>query len=524
MSLDNVKQFQRTAFFIPRLTDKQLVEKLLGLVQEGGYKLEKTTFSFTFADQNAEFSDLKDAKLQELLGIETISTRQIIFQLNGWLQVSIDRGWDHQQRKLTGNQDNVGISPHGQGQQIHVIAFAKLVALARKHFGAVDTKPFLDFLDEGTRQLYQSREQDLQKLERMQEGFFKGMADFTLDQQKKQQEFTRELEAQFVARQKTLEEQHRERLNQLEVKEAALKKIHAEIDERENRQARHDIYKELKTKLEARNQKFELTEGTKGRRRIIFGFTLAFLGLFLVGFCYCFYKNVVNGGTDINWIAVGSQTGFALALIAFATFFIRWNQSWFQKHADEEFKLKRLDLDIDRANWLVELAMEWKNITKSEIPADLIDKLARSLFISEETKDMDIGCSRADPRVHAAFPAVSDAAGWLTPGQGNVWPASIRATAASHTLLSSTTRSVTTTWPPDTSQRIPDCFSRCVNTVLQPASVTPLPIGNPTSWYASTPSTSCCCASSRRPSRRPPDAWPTAGGSAGGTSPLGARA
>jgi hypothetical protein len=38
----------------------------------------------------------------------------------------------------------------------------------------------------------------------------------------------------------------------------------------------------------------------------------------------------------------------------------------------------------------VELAMEWKNITKSEIPADLIDKLARSLFVSEETKDIDI--------------------------------------------------------------------------------------------------------------------------------------
>lgn len=391
MSLDNVKQFQRTAFSIPRYTDKELVEKLSALVQEGGYKLEKATFNFTFADQQAEFGDLKDAKLQELLGLETISTYRIIFQLNGWLQVSIERGWESQQRKLLGNQDTVAASPHGQGQQqIHVIAFVKLVALARKHFGAVDTKPFMDFLDEGTRQLYQSREQDLQKLERMQEGFFKGMADFTLDQQKKQQEFTRELEAQFVARQKTLEEQHRERLNQLEAKEADLKKVRAEIDERENRQARRDIYKELKKKLDDRNKTFELTEGTKNRRRVIFGFTLALLGLFLAGFCYCFYRNVVSGGTDINWIAVGSQIGFAVALIAFATFFIRWNQSWFQKHADEEFKLKRLDLDIDRANWLVELAMEWKNITKSEIPADLIDKLARSLFISEETKDIDI--------------------------------------------------------------------------------------------------------------------------------------
>ncbi len=391
MSLDNVKQFQKTAFAIPRYSDKEIVEKLKALVQEGGYKLEKTSFSFTFADQQAEFGDLNDAKLQELLGIETISTRQITFQLNGWLQIAVERGWEHQQRKLVGNQDALAVSPVGQQNTNQTaINFAKAVALARKHFGAVDTKPYMDFLDEGTKQLYQSREQDLQRLERMQEGFFKGMADFTLEQQKKQQDFTRELEAQFVARQKTLEEQHQQRLKQFEEKEAELKKIRAEIDERENRQARRDIYKELKKKLDERNKTFELTEGTKNRRRIIFGFTLVLLALFLAGFLYCFYKNVVNGGSEINWVAVGSQIGFAVALIAFATFFIRWNQSWFQKHADEEFKLKRLDLDIDRANWLVELAMEWKNITKSEISADLIDKLARSLFVTEESKDIDI--------------------------------------------------------------------------------------------------------------------------------------
>jgi hypothetical protein len=248
----------------------------------------------------------------------------------------------------------------------------------------------MDFLDEGAKQLYQSREQDLQKLERMQENFFQSMTEFTLDQQKKQQEFQRQMETEYAGRQTKLEEQHRERLNQLEVKEADLKKIRAEIDERENRQARRDIYKELKKKLDDRNKTFELTEGTKNRRRITFGFTLALLTLFLAGFGYCFYRNVVNGGSEINWIAVGSQIGFAVAFVGMATFFIRWNYQWFQKHADEEFKLKRLDLDIDRANWLVELAMEWKNITKSEITPDLIDKLARGLFITEETKDMDI--------------------------------------------------------------------------------------------------------------------------------------
>ena len=92
------------------------------------------------------------------------------------------------------------------------------------------------------------------------------------------------------------------------------------------------------------------------------------------------------------------------------------------------------------------------------------------------------GCRRPDLADHAAVSSVGGAKGCLTPGQGNVWLANLRATADSHTPLKSTTRSVTTTWPPSTSQRIPDCFSRCVNTVLQAASVTPLPIGKPTPW------------------------------------------
>lgn len=390
MSLDNVKQFQRTSFQIPRYTDKVIVEKLEELVKEGGYRVEKSTYSFTFADQNAEFGGgPRDDKLNQLLSLGAVSTRQITFHLNNSLHLRIERGWDNQQRKLIGNLDAVNVDPAGQPNQ-NVLEFAKLLALARKHFDAADTKPFMDFLDEGSKQLYQSREQDLQKLERMQESFFKSMTEFTLDQQKKQQEFQRQLETEYANRQTRLEEQHQERLKQFEAKEAELKKIRSEIDERENRQARRDIYKELKGKLDARNKSFELTEGTKNRRRITFWFTIALLGLFAGVFGFCFYKNVVSDPAQINWVAVGSQIGFAIAFIGVATFFIRWNNQWFQKHADEEFKLKRLDLDIDRANWLVELAMEWKNITKSEIPTDLIDKLARSLFISEEVKDIDI--------------------------------------------------------------------------------------------------------------------------------------
>ncbi len=248
----------------------------------------------------------------------------------------------------------------------------------------------MDFLEEGPKQIYQARENDLLRLERMQENFFKDLTAFTLEQQRKQSDFQQQLEMDYSGRQAKLETEHVERLKQLEEKESELKQIRAEIDERENRQARRDIYKGLKTKIDARNKTFELTEGTQNRRRVTYWFAIGLLAIFASCFGFCFYKNVVSDPAQINWIAVGSQIGFAMAFVGVATFFIRWNHQWFQKHADEEFKLKRLDLDIDRANWLVELALEWKNITKSEIPTDLVERLSRSLFVADEGKGFDI--------------------------------------------------------------------------------------------------------------------------------------
>lgn len=390
MSLDKIKQFQQTIFQIPRYTDKVVVEKLKHLTEDGNYEITKTIYEFIFADQAAEFDGVaSDATLERFLDLDTVSTRKITFHLSNSFKVHVSREWDGNARKLTGNLDTLTVDPAGNPNQ-NLLEFAKLLALTRRHFDAADTKPFIDFLDEGSRQLYQSREQDLQKLERMQESFFRSMTEFTLDQHTKQQEFQRQLEAEYARRQTLLDSEHRERLNQFEAKEAELKKIRSEIDERENRQARRDIYKDLKAKLEARYKSFELTEGTKSRRRFTFGFTVFLLLLFGAVFGYCFYRNVVNDVAQINWVAVGSQIGFAIAFIGVATFFIRWNNQWFQRHADEEFKLKRLDLDIDRANWLAELAMEWRNITNADVPSELIDRFARGLFVNEKATEMDI--------------------------------------------------------------------------------------------------------------------------------------
>lgn len=53
---------------------------------------------------------------------------------------------------------------------------------------------------------------------------------------------------------------------------------------------------------------------------------------------------------------------------------------WFEQHASAEFLLKQFELDIDRASWVVESAMEWRRDQQAEIPAPLLEGITRNLF------------------------------------------------------------------------------------------------------------------------------------------------
>ena len=74
------------------------------------------------------------------------------------------------------------------------------------------------------------------------------------------------------------------------------------------------------------------------------------------------------------------QVTFTALFVTTAVFFIKWNNQWFQRHANEEFQLKRMELDIDRASWFVEMAFEWKEEKGEDIPEALIERLTHGLF------------------------------------------------------------------------------------------------------------------------------------------------
>jgi hypothetical protein len=190
----------------------------------------------------------------------------------------------------------------------------------------------------------------------------------------------------------SLEDDHRKRLEAVAARERQLDERDKTIDARSNVQARRDLHRNVKEELKARAKQFVLTTGT---RRLRWGPLVAtvFLMLAFLAAAGIFIAMDWNHPDLTNARAINLYTRQSLAILGFVlttSFLIRWLQKWFQRHADEEFRLKRLDLDIDRASWLVEMALEWRLEKGEELPDRLIELLGRGLFTEADPGETDI--------------------------------------------------------------------------------------------------------------------------------------
>lgn len=80
------------------------------------------------------------------------------------------------------------------------------------------------------------------------------------------------------------------------------------------------------------------------------------------------------------------QIAIAASFGSVAVFYMRWLNRWFESHSAAEFALKQYQLDVDRASWLVEAAMEWNSQVKEQMPSALLDRISRNLFASDSSE------------------------------------------------------------------------------------------------------------------------------------------
>ncbi|MBW7964950.1 hypothetical protein [Bradyrhizobium sp. BR 10261] len=210
------------------------------------------------------------------------------------------------------------------------------------------------------------------------------ITDWTVEQTTALEQEKLRLAGEIATERERLMTEQETKLEALRRDAEALEQRRKDLDDRDYMHARRGTLGELRKRIIERQQKFTLTPETTRLRWPIHA-ALIVLILILLG------VNVVTASTILNldvgkvdwpvlaW-AFGKQSVVTIALVGALFFYVRWMNRWFEQHASAEFLLKQFELDINRASWVVETAMEWRRDQHSEIPAPLLEGVTRNLF------------------------------------------------------------------------------------------------------------------------------------------------
>lgn len=227
-------------------------------------------------------------------------------------------------------------------------------------------------------EFYNRREAGLLRLESFNQQLTEQNVDHrrTVDEQTEQ--FRAKLAAEHADAVSRLKEEHDANESRIKEREAALETRIREVDDRGSTHVRRELREKLAEKLAARERQFKLSPSTNNKRYAIHA-QYIFLIVVAVVVMWTGLNSLLSKSVP-EWHDYARTALGLLGIGASTLFYIRWTDDWFRQHANEEFRLRRLDLDIDRASWVVEMAMEWKKEKGEEIPADLVARLTTNLF------------------------------------------------------------------------------------------------------------------------------------------------
>jgi hypothetical protein len=206
------------------------------------------------------------------------------------------------------------------------------------------------------------------------------------------------LAEETTAERERLRKEHEAKLEALKQDADALEAKKKDLDDRAYMHARRGIRSDLQRTIKGRQERFTLTPETRRLRTPVHVTMIALL----VALGAANYANLLtllnfdfsNATIPVLIWALGKQSVLTLVFVGALMFYIRWMNRWFEQHASAEFLLKQFELDIDRASWVVETAMEWRRDQQAEIPTPLLEGIARNLF--SDRSDSSAAHSAAD--------------------------------------------------------------------------------------------------------------------------------
>jgi len=280
--------------------------------------------------------------------------------------------------------------------------FIRFIIIAKQRFQEIKIdEVFNGFPNDEINEYLKARDATLTRLETVNQELLFGMHKRQLELDEAFQKKVQELEVKMLERQNIIQAEYEIKEKNLIEKEDSFKKKEAEFETSESKYTRRKLRQDMLNRLAELSQKFELTKGTKHLRYPVTGFAILFIGFFayLTIAALTQSLNLIEAAgkdlSQLNWWVLGilslKQLAFASAFLGGAWFLIKWNDRWFRQHADAEFNFKQLELDINRASWVVEMALEWKEEKGTELPPELLDRLTKNLFrdVSQTSNDTD---------------------------------------------------------------------------------------------------------------------------------------
>ncbi|MEJ5087138.1 hypothetical protein [Brucella pseudogrignonensis] len=208
----------------------------------------------------------------------------------------------------------------------------------------------------------------------------------------------RQLDDDFILRSAKANEELEAERKALRDREDKLTQRSRDLDDRDNTTARRAQHATLKTRIAERAKTFEITKETKGARNPvnITVYVSALLIFSLIIYTTAVIGQLPDNASSLVWAAtIIKPVGLTIALLGIIAWYLRWLNRWSERLADTEFYLKQFELDIDRANWVVETALEWKEKQDRTIPDALLGSISRNLFLKTD-RDEDADMHPAD--------------------------------------------------------------------------------------------------------------------------------
>lgn len=394
---------------IPRVTDGKLLDVFTGLAER--HKAQNMSVN-AFGIQNGFDPRSGDGiKVAELLRGRNSTLIQNASLNFPDLSISFTRGGE----KQSGLYDEVTFNSNGnQPSTLDAQTRLEIVGTITEEFRAVDPRQSIGGpKGEAQADLEAMHNSILQRLEQAATDQIRRNNEFAQQLEAQQLEKRKALEAEFATKQTELDNWHRDRKAEYDTAEARLKTREGDLDDRQNTHARRALQEKLKAGIVARQKQFGLTSGTRRLRWPIHAVCIAMIGMF-GGLLYWSSGQTLellkawqpnangNGIRPEFFYVVGRSITLAAAFVGTAFFYLRWLNRWFEQHSEAEFLIKKMELDIDRASWVVETALEWNHQVKEPMPEGLMAGISRNLF-DGSGKAADDAKTPADELASALF-------------------------------------------------------------------------------------------------------------------------